>query len=406
MKLALCIFRYFPYGGLQKDFLRLAETCKHRGYDVFAFCGSDSMPAELLRVHVKLRILPARGWTNHGCAKSFEKQFAEIAAEENFDCIVGFNRMAGLDFYFAGDSCFAERLAHGSFFEKLTFLLPRYRTFLQMENSVFNVNSKTNILTISPAQTHDYIRRYRTPRERFFRVPLGFDPRCRELDAAGIAKERKRMRGELALSDKDFAILLVGSDFKRKGAMRLISAAATLPPEILPRTRVFLVGETRAEPYLNAAAQLGLSNNVFALGGRKDVPALMCAADLLVHPAEEEAGGSVLLEAAATGLPVICTGICGFTPEIERWEGGTVLTHPFRQEDLNSALARRAKLYFSDDADDAGTLKERSFARPLKKHPMPMVFSRVPRSEAIADLLENFCAQRRFSGEPQHGEKK
>lgn len=400
MKIALCIFRFFAFGGLQKDFLRLATTCAARGHDVRAYCGNDSAPAELLRAKLNLKMLPLHGWTNHSRARSFEKQFAEIAAEENFDCVIGFNRMAGLDFYFAGDSCFAERIARADLREKIKFLLPRYRTFLRMEKSVFSPQAKTRILTISPNQQHDYIRRHQTPSSRFFRVPLDFDPRCRELagDPARKAELRSRTREDLGVRSGEFALILVGSDFKRKGALRIINAVAALPSEFRAKTKIFLIGDSVAGPYLDAAAHAGLTNNVFALGGRKDVPALLCAADWMIHPAEDEAGGSVLLEAAVLGVPVICTEICGFAGEIERWEGGFVLTHPFRQQSLNLLLTRIAKRRFSEKNSDVPVNSDDWSGLP-KENPAPLQLPQTLRHEAVADLIENFCENRRRSRE-------
>lgn len=400
MKIALCIFRFFAFGGLQKDFLRLAKICTARGHDVCAYCGNDSAPAELLRAKLNLKLLPIHGWTNHSRARSFEKQFIKIAEAENFDCVVGFNRMAGLDFYFAGDSCFAERIVRANLREKIKFLLPRYRTFLSMEKAVFSPQAKTRILTISPKQQHDYIRRHQTQTDRFFRVPLDFDSRCRELADAPARKAelRSRMREDLGIRDDEFALMLVGSDFKRKGALRIINAVAALPPEIRAKTKIFLIGDSLAGPYLDAAARVGLTNTVFALGGRKDVPALLCAADWMIHPAEDEAGGSVLLEAAVLGVPVICTEVCGFANEIERWEGGFVLTHPFRQQSLNLLLARIAKRRFAEKKS-GGPVNSDDWSGLPEENPKPLQLPKTQRHEAIADLIETFCKNRRRSRE-------
>jgi glycosyltransferase involved in cell wall biosynthesis len=51
------------------------------------------------------------------------------------------------------------------------------------------------------------------------------------------------------------------------------------------------------------------------LGRRDDIPELMRNADLLVHGAKQEPLGRVLLEAAASGLPMVTTNVGG-TPEI------------------------------------------------------------------------------------------
>ena len=34
MKIAICLYKYFPFGGLQRDFLRIAEVLVKRGHEV------------------------------------------------------------------------------------------------------------------------------------------------------------------------------------------------------------------------------------------------------------------------------------------------------------------------------------------------------------------------------------
>ena len=85
-----------------------------------------------------------------------------------------------------------------------------------------------------------------------------------------------------------------------------------------------LVGEqssqkVEADAYvasLRQVAALGdLAGRVHWLGRRGDIPALLRELTLLVHPARQEPLGRVLLEAAATGLPIVATDVGG-TPEI------------------------------------------------------------------------------------------
>ena len=74
--------------------------------------------------------------------------------------------------------------------------------------------------------------------------------------------------------------------------------------------------------------------------GRDDVAELMAAADLLLHPAYQEAAGIVLLEAVTAGLPVLTTAVCGYAHYIADANCGEVITEPFRQEALNEVLRR------------------------------------------------------------------
>ena len=34
LKLAFCLYKYFPYGGLQRDFLQIARECQTLGHDI------------------------------------------------------------------------------------------------------------------------------------------------------------------------------------------------------------------------------------------------------------------------------------------------------------------------------------------------------------------------------------
>ncbi len=37
MKLAFALFKYFPYGGLQRDFIRIAGLCRDRGHEIHVY---------------------------------------------------------------------------------------------------------------------------------------------------------------------------------------------------------------------------------------------------------------------------------------------------------------------------------------------------------------------------------
>lgn len=66
----------------------------------------------------------------------------------------------------------------------------------------------------------------------------------------------------------------------------------------------------------------------------------MAAADLLLHPAYQEAAGIVLLEAITAGLPVLTTAVCGYAHYIVDANCGEAIAEPFRQETLNEILRK------------------------------------------------------------------
>jgi UDP-glucose:(heptosyl)LPS alpha-1,3-glucosyltransferase len=103
--------------------------------------------------------------------------------------------------------------------------------------------------------------------------------------------------------------------------------------------RLLVVGQDREDRFRRLARRQGVAGQVSFLGGRDDMPQLLLAADVLVHPARAEAAGIILLEAVVAGLPVITTEVCGYAHHIAAANAGVVLAEPFVQAALDRALA-------------------------------------------------------------------
>ena len=143
MRLALFLFSYRPFGGLQRDFLAIANACIDAGCEVDVYTGSwTGAQHRALSVH----LLPARGFSNHARNRSIFEGFARAARSVPYDAKVGFDRIPGLDVYYAADPCFAEK-AHRErgWFYRLT---PRYRQYIAFEQAIFARGSATEIITI------------------------------------------------------------------------------------------------------------------------------------------------------------------------------------------------------------------------------------------------------------------
>ncbi len=79
----------------------------------------------------------------------------------------------------------------------------------------------------------------------------------------------------------------------------------------VPGLHLAVAGITEGSPYLQLAASLELSERVHFLGERYDIPEIMKAVDFLVFPSRYEPFGLVVIEAMASGLPVITTATTG-----------------------------------------------------------------------------------------------
>lgn len=331
MKFAFCLYKYFPYSGLSRDFLRILVSCQERGHDltVFASEWQGEQPED-----VDVHLLPVRRWMNHAQNAAFYRRLQPLLEQGDYDAVVGFNKMPGLDIYYGADYCYVGRAAprHGLLYR----LTPRYHHYCAYERAVFSHKTTTGILSLSEREKTVYQQFYGTPDRRFFLLPPTLD-RCRR--RSGVSDgARARMRQVLGIDQDDHILLFVGSGFKTKGLDRAITALGSLPLHLRDRTHLLVVGQDRDVVFGRYARRVGVATRVRFLGGRSDIPELMSAGDLLIHPAYSENTGTVLLEAITAGLPVLATDVCGYAGHIESAKAGRVLRSPFSQDALNAEL--------------------------------------------------------------------
>lgn len=331
MRLAFVLYKYFPFGGLQRDMLRIAEVCLHAGHQVrvYTMAWDGEVPAGL-----QVELIEVRGMSSHARNREFSRRLQARLADAPADRVVGFNKIPGLDVYYAADGCVREKL----FAERswLSRLAPRYRHFLKYEEAVFSPAAKTEILMISPRQKEIFVRHYGTPEARIHMLPPGI---ARDRMAGADAAElRASFRREFGIGDEDRVILCIGSGFKTKGLDRSLRAFAALPEPLRSRSQLIAIGEDNAATFSDQAGQLGVGDRFRILRGRDDIPRVLQGGDILLHPAYYENTGTVLLEAVVAGLPVLTTDTCGYAFHIVRAGAGQVLESPFEQAQLDAWL--------------------------------------------------------------------
>jgi UDP-glucose:(heptosyl)LPS alpha-1,3-glucosyltransferase len=331
MKLAFALFKYFPYGGLQRDCLKIAEECVRRGHsvDIFTLQAEGEIPAEM-----NLLLLPQRAFQNYRRYELFADEVVQQVHNGGYSALIGFNKMPCLDLYYAADPCFAAKVRTRSFFYRWS---RRTRSFLKSEAAVFGADSRTHSLLISPAERTVFSEIYRTDPGRIHLLPPGIQrDRLAGNDYNQVREEKRR---ELGLAATDHMLLMVGSGFKTKGLDRSLRAVAALPEALKQQVKLYVVGQDNSGPFLRLARTLGLERQCFFLGGRDDVAELLFSADLLLHPAYRENTGTVILEAMAATLPLLVSKTCGYSFYVDQAHCGRVLSEPFSQHEMNTALA-------------------------------------------------------------------
>lgn len=105
----------------------------------------------------------------------------------------------------------------------------------------------------------------------------------------------------------------------------------------LPDVHLAVAGRVAGSPYPDLAAQLGLANRVHFLDFRRDVAQLLQAADACVCPSRYEPFSLVVLEALASGCPVVTASTVGAAPLVTN-ACGRVVDDPEDADALRSAL--------------------------------------------------------------------
>lgn len=332
MLIALCLFKYFPYGGLQRDFLAIGKELYKLGHQIRVYTRSwqGDKPSEFDIIEVRVRAL-----TNHSANVKYYEWVKKHLASHPVDKVVGFNRMPGLDFYYDADVCYAEKIEQEQrgFFYRIS---GRCKHYLEYEKAVFEKGTKTKILLLSQVQQTYFQKHYQTESERFYLLPPGISPSRKYQNAPSGAREK--ICKELDISISSFLLLQIGSDFSRKGVDRSIEALASLPEDIRQKTHFIVIGQDNPNNFIKLSKKLKVDTHVHFLLGRNDVPYFIAGCDILLHPARSENTGTVILEALVGGLPEIVSRECGYSQYVNIANTGYVIEKPFNQENYTIKL--------------------------------------------------------------------
>lgn len=331
MKFAFVVSLWFPFGGMQRSLLRIAQACVARGHQVDIYTGEwqGDRPDDIGVIE-----LDTKAATNHRSNDLLAERFAAAVADKGYDCKVGFTKLPGLDVYYAADPCYAARVEESK--HPLYKLLPRYYAFRRQEAAVFNPGIVTEIMLIAHQEKEKFIRHYATESERFHLLPPGINRE--RLTTVDASKDRAEIRQEFGIAENELLLLAVGSRFRTKGIDRVIQALASLPDALRQRCKLVVVGHGKTGPFQRQAARLRLSDRVTFARTRDDVNRFYRGADFLVHAPRSENTGTVLIEAMICGLPVLVTENCGFAKYVSIADAGITVPEPFDQERLNAAL--------------------------------------------------------------------
>jgi UDP-glucose:(heptosyl)LPS alpha-1,3-glucosyltransferase len=193
-----------------------------------------------------------------------------------------------------------------------------------IEDAPYKKKNFSKVIAISDMVKQDIIRWYGISEDRINVIYNGVDierfhPRNRQY--------REEIRKRYGIGD-EFVILFVSNNFRMKGLGYLIKALAKIKKEGHPPFKLLILGRDRQNPFLRLAKKLGILGEVIFAGSTNEPEKYYGAADLLVHPTLYDACSLTVLEALASGLPVITSTSNGASGILTNGQEGFVIQDP------------------------------------------------------------------------------
>jgi glycosyltransferase involved in cell wall biosynthesis/Ser/Thr protein kinase RdoA (MazF antagonist) len=324
-------------GGAQENLRTMARHLPAAGCPTVV-CTFDDGPlrGDVERLGVPVEVLPGR---RHSVValpmfvlemRRLRRRLLEVVARHGAD-VVQTRGLGTLDFLVA-TLALARPSSHR--FSRRTPLANRIAVWWTIENVQFMVRpehlSRRSRWLLGPkrsahralyragARVVDGIIVVSDDTERSFRRSVGYrgDKLHVVTNAADVTRFEHEHRGtslraEFAIGSAAHMMTMVGTFKRQKGHAVLIAALRTVVTA-RPELHAVLVGDGELLPAIRAeVAASELTSHVHFAGSRRDVDALLAASDSFVLPSLWEGLPVALVEAMASGLPVVATDVSG-----------------------------------------------------------------------------------------------
>lgn len=351
LKIAFILDRFLPSRGGESYFSWLAKELSRRGHEVHIFA---TVAEEISESGYQLHRLQVLRFPHSVGILFFLLNVARAIKPYNFDIVHGvdqgltmniFNPHGGVEEAYLKQDFYSitNRFYYVYKFMKRYFSLKHY-VKIWVQRRQYLCNRVKKIIAISQMVKQDIIRYHRVPEEKiavvFNCVDLDrFHPRNRE-------RYRRTKRAAMGIDEDTILLLFAGNNYRLKGLEPLLQALVCLKRRFSrPPFRLLITGRGHASRYLRIARRLGVSDSTLFLGPVREMERYYAASDIYVHPTFYDSCSLTVLEALASGLPVITSRFNGAADVITSNKGGKILKDPADAEDLAESIA----FYFDEE---------------------------------------------------------
>ena len=345
LKIAIVLDWFLPSKGGESYLVWLADELSRRGHEVHVFAiEGEKDPAASYQVH----LIPVLRWPRSLRMLSFLLNSGRLVGRDAFDIVHGvgltlamnvFNPHGGVEQAYLKQEFRSISNRFYYFWRRVRLYLSlRHHLTLWIQRRQYLSPRVKRIIAISGMIKRNIAEQYGPVVKKvavvFNSVDLDrFHPRNRDL-------HRAEKRSALDIPSDAVVLFFVGNNYRLKGLEPLMAAVGLLRRKFTNRPiRLLVAGRGRVARYRRKAVRLGVADLVLFLGSVKNIEQYYAASDIYVHPTFYDSCSLTVLEALASGLPVVTTRFNGAADAIVSEDGGRVVEDPADVNDLAESIA-------------------------------------------------------------------
>lgn len=340
MKIAIVRKKYNPFGGAERYLHLLSSHLIKEGHEIHIF---TSQWVEDDRSGVIFHHVPMIGGLSLLKIWSFAIACWWMLRHFSGNVVISNERIFFQDIFRASDgvhlSWLKIRMRYLSWIRKISILInPLHWTIRFFDWYIFTRHAYKKIIAPSEFIKRDIIQNYGVHERDIHVIYNGVDLQRFHPDNKG--RYRIPVRNGLGFSNDEPVLLFVGTGFERKGLRYVIGALTHLPSEI----KLIVIGKGRFKIYRKMAESYKVLERIRFLGPLRDVEKYYAASDILILPTLYEPMANVILEALATGIPVVTSRHCGNMEVVTEGVDGFLIDNPFDSREIAENIKMIAKL--------------------------------------------------------------
>ncbi len=333
MKVAVVIPKYGLVGGAENFVFEVTERLAgFREFEIHVLAEKWRQEEAAITFH-KLNLMKFPRFME---PISFAQSAEKIIKSQNFDIIHTHDRMFGADiFTFHG---IPHRLWRTEVRQK--YMMPLDRAMSWVEGKCFEHPGLLRVLPVSTL-TQDYLlREYSLDKEKIRVMHPGVH--AERFDLSNREKVRSETRSRFGFLEDDIVVFFASMNFELKRLDLVIEgiSMANAKSAGSSRLKLLVAGRGNEKKYSAIAGSMGVESDIKFAGVVSDMEKYFAASDIFAVPSDFDTFGMVVLEAMASGLPVIISPTMGARDIVTEGVTGFVLPANLSSRNIAAALEK------------------------------------------------------------------